>query len=579
MQTSLLSIVAICSQFLDNNMVIQKLPAAKGNGSFEKQCLKGTRVNLLSQIETWALDPKGNRTLLLYGAAGNGKSSVVNSIVKALRHGNLAVVPFFAYNCTIQELALFQLIPSWAQMLAQHYPDYFAHLHAIDRRDMLQSTDIDVQYENLWENGLASIAEGLPVVFTIDALDECPEPEALFALLEKLVATPNLPPFVRFLFTFRPDGNIRKTIHQLAGHSVFLINIDDEEHTHIDIHKFIESRLVNNFRIEEKINAVSSAEASLNALSISQLIDYVVLAAESSFQCADVLCSELTPRLYHEKSTKQYVELVLALKNRRISSLYETYKQILGLHLNNGELRELFCRVMSWVLVVHSPQPLSVFHDFAGVLLNTRQQHDVDLIMQCLPSLLSGLESNDMPITLLHTSFHDFLVNSEGGDQYHVDVGPHVQEELTWACLKIMNNKLQFNICHLPPMMAMNDDIQDLGCRVKQYISSALQYACCEIAYHIQVTGTFASSNEQQSKTGQKTMSMIMNIQMELVEFLNQKFLYWLEAHSCMKTRQGGPGAILVKLYTWAVVSKQYDVLAHRLNAFRLWNTRNSVSL
>ncbi|KAL4257985.1 hypothetical protein AB1N83_010443, partial [Pleurotus pulmonarius] len=166
---------------LDNDRIIHKLPMAKDNNRDPlKGCLKGTRRDLLFQIESWALDPNSSSILLLHGAAGNGKSSVVNTVSANLRGNSVAIVPFFAFNRRFQELQLSQLLPAWACNLAQHYPSYMAHLRAIDSRDVdiLGSTSIDTQFQQLWANGLASISDELclPLVFTIDALDECPEP-------------------------------------------------------------------------------------------------------------------------------------------------------------------------------------------------------------------------------------------------------------------------------------------------------------------------------------------------------------------------------------------------------------------
>ncbi|KAF4604555.1 hypothetical protein EYR40_003329 [Pleurotus pulmonarius] len=54
---------------LDNDRIIHKLPMAKDNNRDpSKICLKGTRRDLLFQIESWALDPNSSNVLLLHGA-------------------------------------------------------------------------------------------------------------------------------------------------------------------------------------------------------------------------------------------------------------------------------------------------------------------------------------------------------------------------------------------------------------------------------------------------------------------------------------------------------------------------------
>ncbi|KAJ7831593.1 hypothetical protein B0H14DRAFT_2172262, partial [Mycena olivaceomarginata] len=92
-----------------------------------KACLQGTRVELLATIRHWALH-SAKRTLLLYGAAGTGKSAIVHTIAGALDSEKLALVPFFAFNRSVQNHSSSQLIPTWAKKLAELHPSYQAYL-------------------------------------------------------------------------------------------------------------------------------------------------------------------------------------------------------------------------------------------------------------------------------------------------------------------------------------------------------------------------------------------------------------------------------------------------------------------
>ena len=47
-----------------------------------------------------------------------------------------------------------------------------------------------------------------------------------------------------------------------------------------------------------------------------------------------------------------------------------------------------------------------------------------------------------------------------------------------------------------------------------------------------------------------------LDVASELKSFLEHKFLYWLEAHSCMQTHRDGPGAMLPLFLEWTVVSR-----------------------
>ncbi|KAG6808213.1 hypothetical protein H0H92_005021, partial [Tricholoma furcatifolium] len=127
---------------LRNDSILSKLHIAKEVGPVgSKACLKGTRVALLEKIYNWALDPVGERTLLLTGAAGMGKSAVAHTIAKQLKSTNCALVPFFAFNRSIQERSSSQLIPTWMKYLAQYHDHYWNYLKSLQDDD-LSSTDI-----------------------------------------------------------------------------------------------------------------------------------------------------------------------------------------------------------------------------------------------------------------------------------------------------------------------------------------------------------------------------------------------------------------------------------------------------
>ncbi|KAJ7791983.1 hypothetical protein B0H14DRAFT_2395178 [Mycena olivaceomarginata] len=161
-----------------------------------KACLQGTRVELLTRIQNWALNP-AERTLLLYGAAGTGKSATLHTIARDLDSDNLALVQFFAFNHSVQNRSSSQLIPTWAKKLAELHPPLQAYLRGLQLSD-LESTDLVHQQDIPLPKGLASLTNcGKPVLFIIDALDEC-QVHDLFHILEGLVCEPTIPVFFRF---------------------------------------------------------------------------------------------------------------------------------------------------------------------------------------------------------------------------------------------------------------------------------------------------------------------------------------------------------------------------------------------
>ncbi|KAJ7845009.1 hypothetical protein B0H14DRAFT_3868159 [Mycena olivaceomarginata] len=455
---------------LYNHNRIHSLRSAKDAGpTASKACLQGTRIALLSRIRYWALDPTGARTLLLHGAAGTGKSAVVHTMARTLQSEALAVVPFFAFNRSVSNRSSSQLIATWAKHLAQSK-------HAQD---------------HLLIRGLVSgIDDGRPLIFTIDALDECPKGEAnvVFRLLRELLSRPDLPSFVRFVFTYRSDEDIRSMFSDLPTPAMS-IPIDDEDSTKEDIRKFITTQL--------------------DKPDVMDMIDDVAEAAQTLFECAAVLCRELTTRRPRSISARR--DFVRGLKESPGMLLYASYHGILKMYFDEEDVQllKLFRRVMAWIFLVRSPQARGVFRAFAAALLPIEEQSDVNTILSWLGSLLSGTASEDDPISPLHTSLRDFLLDTTRSGPFSVDLGLRSQEELSLACLRIMNTGLQFNICRLPTSFALNSEVTDLPQKVEKCISPGLRYACMATAYHLRSTlPPSTTTNQQINATAQPRCSV-----------------------------------------------------------------------
>ncbi|KAG6826131.1 hypothetical protein H0H92_001037, partial [Tricholoma furcatifolium] len=121
---------------------LSKLNVSKDAGrKGSKACLDGTRVALIQRIYDWALDSSGERTLLLSGAAGKGKSAIAHTIAQKLESSDKAIVPFFAFNRSVQDRSSSQLIPTWMKHLADCNTNFLSHLQDLTE-DEISSTDI-----------------------------------------------------------------------------------------------------------------------------------------------------------------------------------------------------------------------------------------------------------------------------------------------------------------------------------------------------------------------------------------------------------------------------------------------------
>ena len=117
-------------------------------------------------------------------------------------------------------------------------------------------------------------------------------------------------------------------------------------------------------------------------------------------------------------------------------------------------------------------------------------------------------------------------------------------------------------MCNLPTSFALNSQIEDLSQRVEEHISPGLRYACLATAQHLQnaivlsTTDPFFYHDEGNISAPSQCLQLnALDITVELKSFLQHKFLYWLEAHSCMQTQRDGPGTMLHLFLEWVMVT------------------------
>ena len=143
------------------------------------------------------------------------------------------------------------------------------------------------------------------------------------------------------------------------------------------------------------------------------------------------------------------------------------------------------------------------------------EPEEVYQILSLVQSLLILQEDLDQPVRPFHKSFPDFIVDPARCTNQRFRVCPPVQHvELLGGCLRTMNRELKRNMCKLPDGVT-NSEVIDLKERTKEHISQVLKYACK--SYHKHLVGTIPAD-----------VGPVLN------EFLEKKFLFWLEVLSVL---------------------------------------------
>ena len=169
--------------------------------------MKGTRNDVLLQLESWLNDKQDKRVFWLNGLAGTGKSTIAQTFAEITFADGILGASFFCSRYYEDRSNLQTIFPTLAFQLACRYPHFREKLLPI------LTTSPGVGWESLcsqMEKLLVYPFQDTQIVtlVIIDALDECRDDEPASALLSVLACYLHEIPLVKFFITGRPEPRI-----------------------------------------------------------------------------------------------------------------------------------------------------------------------------------------------------------------------------------------------------------------------------------------------------------------------------------------------------------------------------------
>ncbi len=484
---------------------IREIPYGTGSRfTPDKGCLTGTRTAFLDFIVNWVNDPASGRSLVLFGQAGTGKSSIAHEIARRFDKMHRLTSSFFFLRK--EQPKPYHLFTTLARDLSDRYPSFKTALGRVikDNSSLRVGTrDYRTLFESLILEPLKDLHIVGPILVVIDALDESGDvtgENGLHTFLPKALS--KLPSNFRVLITSRPEHDIESA---LVGDKLASIKIkytNDSElaaTTHDDILAFLQEKLPS-----DEFRKYGEALA---------------IRAEGLFQWAAVARGYiLNPPEFFGFSKKKCIEHLLRLTadRHRQDPLDELYKEVLEGYFTQQESRLLFQSVVGQLITSIEPLTIRSLTTLRQHASFDGDDHDaVVILLRRLGSLLSNVNSPDesLPIIPLHTSFRDFLTNKEKSGDFCVGLRD-VHCQLAHSCLGLLLKDLKFNICSLESSYLANEDVKDLRSRVDKHIPSALLYACRFWDDHLE------------------HIDFETDLFVQLRTFFEKKFLFWLEALS-----------------------------------------------
>jgi len=487
--------------------------------------MEQTRVRILNEIDAWIKDPDAQRICWITGMAGTGKTTIAKTICERAS-ADPEIVLGGSFFCSRTGVAAQRdiscVIPTLVQLLARQSIEFGrAVAEEIARDRDAQHKHVRVQVEKLLYTPLLALKDSrTPVIFVIDALDECGGEmadleeeihESVSELLEALVrsapSSVELP--VKFLVTSRPETHIRETLISDAEVSQILrLHAVNKEEVSADIRRYVTKTL------DDKLSGKSIIRAKFTESDIEDLV-----------QLSDCLFIVAATVLKHtigagaNAAEARFKKLLNASRDGLNTKVALPLDRMYGIILNDAvqgddhdeaELSSLL-RLLASLLSARMSLSVAALAQLLGLEL-----YDVRESLSRLHAVVDVPdEDNVTGLRTVHASFGDYLFDRAPN---HIRI-PRLlgHEALARGCFEIMAKHLYFNVSRSPSSYEPNPSV------IPDSITHPLEYTCLHWAHHV---AAFKPSLDATSN--------LPAFEAEIGQIFRPKLLAWLEVLSLL---------------------------------------------
>ena len=501
-------------------------------------CLRGTRKDVLWEIERWSTGEQEQRVFWLNGLAGTGKSTIAQTVAEAAFADGKLGASFFCSRDFAKRSNLQAIFPTLAFQLAYRYPSFRKELlRVLKARPDAGQGSLCSQMEMLLVGPLKAVK--ISTLIVIDALDECKDEEPSSAILSVLSRYVDRIPRVKFFITGRPEPRIRSGFRLESLRPITEV-----------------------FRLHDV--ARSSVDHDIKLYFRTQLADIVKSRSDCDFtedwpnpSDIDILCAKAAGLFIYASTVVKFVafryqtptellEQIISLPqstaNEGRAGVDLLYTQILEQAAadvsrirDDGKIFSCLKTVVGAVLLVYNPLSAKALSDLLRL-------SNIYTTLHSLHSLLLIPESPEEPIHTFHKSFPDFLTdpNRCKDEKFLVKSSVH-HTDILLLCLRLMREKLKRNICNLDDH-AILSEVKDFPTQKQEHIGEALEYACQFWTKHL--LGVPSDS------------PCVQEVQRAIDQFFTTHFLHWIEVLAIVGNLDVGVYAIndIEQWYTRVII-------------------------
>jgi hypothetical protein len=430
--------------------------------------MEGTRETLLNDIMVWAVnESKTSNIYWIHGLPGIGKTSLAHSICEQLHNIQRLAGAFFCQRDDANMNDIRNILPTLITKFAENFPPFRSIV-----ADRLRS-DANLTSKSMKDSHFLDLICNLPrhpkhpLVFVIDALDECGDDQNRPGLLKVVTEAASHAPWLKIIVTSRPEDEIQRFFNPLPRSSYSRYDLATDQEAGADLQTFA----------RREFDLVAKKWYLPTPWPEQSLFDQVISRANGLF----IFIKTLVLALRHCEDPEETLKASLQDSGGTgLKPLYNLYSSILKARRvpSNAEFRQM-------IGVVLAVAPYRTLCEESIAELAGARPNLVKKWVDDLSSLLFRDEAANGGIRVRHLSISDFFVSDHCAYQVDLEVA---NVQLGIACLKTMVDQLRFNICKLEDSRLANADIHDLPSRIKKHISDALQYSSLYWSNHLCLT-------------------------------------------------------------------------------------------
>ncbi|KZP22816.1 hypothetical protein FIBSPDRAFT_952631 [Athelia psychrophila] len=389
-------------------------------------CLEGTRQPFIEAFFSWLRDGK-TAICWLSGPAGFGKSALSQTIAERCATEHILAASFFFLRGAGARSGFNLFIMTLAYQLSLSFPSTRPAIEAALRADItIPSQSIRDQLEKLILEPLAAAGlSATPILFLVDALDECNDMQAtkdFICILTGVLASRKIP--VRWLLTSRREEHIRQSFSSEAVSKATTRFTLEDFNAGRDIGKFLAARFSTICR--ENLPLMRNIPMPWPSIEEMQALEE---KANGMFIFAATLINFITDgRAPPDKKLQSVLELHAGLD--------PLYAQVLG------AVPDIACfrMVLTTLMIIREQPSINLLAELLRLPMG-----DILFALTSIQSIIHVPADDTTPVQLNHTSLRDFLVNRRRSQDLFIDP-PAAHFTLAADCLKLINRTFRRDV-------------------------------------------------------------------------------------------------------------------------------------